>query len=197
MGVKDPRVDAYIAGAAQFARPILREIRRRVHAANPDVVETLKWSAPHFEYAGKLYCGMSAFKQHCAFGFWHPLMRERDRSLEGMGQFGKITSLADLPAAREFAKLARRAKGLTDTGAKAPPRPKVAKKPVVVPADFRAALAKNRKAATTFVDFSPSHRREYIEWITEAKRAETRQARIEQAIAQLAEGKSRHWKYLK
>ena len=114
-----------------------------------------------------------------------------------MGQFGKITSLADLPGEREFTKLARRARELTDTGARAPARPKAAAKPVVVPADLEAALTRNRSAAATFESFSPSHRREYADWVAEAKRPETRSARIKQSIAWLAEGKQRHWKYQK
>src|SRR6185503_17345853 len=105
---------------------------------------------PHFQYKGKLYSGMSAFKEHCAFGFWHPLMRGDDTSLEGMGRFGKIRSLADLPAESEFAELARQAMELADEGAKAPPKPKATRAPLVVPADLKAALAKNKKAVATF-----------------------------------------------
>ena len=158
-------------------------------------METLKWSAPHFEYKDKMFCGMSAFKEHCAFGFWHPLMRRNDNSLEGMGSFGKIRSLADLPAEAEFARMAKEAMKLTDEGVKAPPRPKAPRTPIVIPAALKAALAKNKKAAATFDAFSYSHRKEYAEWIAEAKRDETRDARIRQAIEWMAEGKHRHWKY--
>jgi uncharacterized protein YdeI (YjbR/CyaY-like superfamily) len=143
-----------------------------------------------------MFCGMSAFKEHCAFGFWHPMMRINDNSLEGMGSFGKIRSLADLPSEREFAKMARQAMQLTDDNVKAP---KPAKKRVklVVPADLKAALAKSKKALATFEGFTYSHKKEYLEWITEAKREETRAARVKQAVEWMAEGKSRHWKYVK
>ena len=114
MGKKDPRVDAYIEGVNPFARPILKRLRKWTHQYCPGCEETLKWSAPHFEYKGKMYCGMSAFKEHCAFGFWHPMMRRNDNSVEGMGSFGKIRSLADLPSEGEFAKMAAEAMRLTD-----------------------------------------------------------------------------------
>ena len=197
MGTKDPRVDAYLAGAAPFARPILGELRKRVHATVPGVEETIRWGAPYFQYGGTLLGGMAAFKAHCSFGFWHPLMREGDNSLEGMGQFGKIASLADLPPAPTFAKLARRARKLVDDGTKAPPKPKAAPRPVTVPADLKAALARNKKALAVFGDFAPSKRREYVDWIVQAKREETRKQRVSQSVAWIAEGKPRHWKYLK
>ena len=195
MGTKDPRVDAYIEAANPFARPILKLLRKWAHQYCPECVETLKWSAPHFSYKGKMYCGMSAFKEHCAFGFWHPMMRRNDNSLEGMGSFGRIRSLADLPGEGEFAKMAVEAMKLTDEGIKAPPRPKTERKPLVVPPALKAALARNKKAAATFEAFSYSHRHEYVEWIAEAKREETRDARVKQAVEWLAEGKQRHWKY--
>jgi len=195
MGKRDPRVDAYIENANPFARPILKRLRKWAHQHAPDCVETLKWSAPHFEYKGRMYCGMSAFKEHCAFGFWHPLMRRNDNSLEGMGSFGKIRSLADLPAESEFARMAAEAMKLTDENVKAPPKPKAPRAPIVVPAALKAALAKNRKAAAAFDAFSHSHRKEYVAWIAEAKRDETRDARIRQAIEWMAAGKHRHWKY--
>lgn len=195
--VKDKRVDAYIDAAPEFAQPILAELRERVHAANPAVVEDLKWGAPHFTYKGKLYAGMSAFKAHCAFGFWHPLMRPNDTSLEGMGQFGRIASLADLPSKGAFTKLARQAKKLADDGVKAPAKARAAPRPVVVPPALSAALKKNGKARATFEGFSPSHRREYADWVADAKADATRDRRVAQAIEWLAEGKSRHWKYQK
>jgi uncharacterized protein YdeI (YjbR/CyaY-like superfamily) len=193
---RDMRIDAYIARSPEFARPILSELRQRVHSANPGAVEDLKWGAPHFTYKGKLWAGMSAFKAHCAFGFWHPLMRPDDNSLEGMGQFGKIASLKDLPSAAEFARLAKQAMKLTDEGVPVA-RPKTAPKPLVVPAALRDALKKNAKARATFEAFSPSRRREYADWVAEAKTDATRERRVAQSIEWLAEGKSRHWKYQK
>jgi uncharacterized protein YdeI (YjbR/CyaY-like superfamily) len=195
MGAKDPRVDAYIEAANPFARPILKRLRKWAHQHCPECVETIKWSAPHFEYKQKMYCGMSAFKAHCAFGFWHPMMRRNDNSLEGMGSFGRIRSLADLPEEAEFAQMAREAMALTDAGVKPPAKPKAERKPLVVPPALAVALAKNRKAAATFEGFSYSCRREYIDWIAEAKRDDTRDARVKQAVAWMAEGKQRHWKY--
>jgi uncharacterized protein YdeI (YjbR/CyaY-like superfamily) len=194
--MKDKRVDRFIEDAPVFARPILTELRARVHALNPDVVEDLKWGMPHFTYKGKLWAGMSAFKSHCGFGFWHVAMRPNDNSLEGMGQFGKIGSLKDLPTKAEFAQLAKRAKQLADDGVKPPPRPKKST-PIVVPATLAAALKKNARARATFEGFSPSQRREYADWVAEAKADETRDRRVAQSVEWLAEGKQRNWKYQK
>jgi len=196
LGTTDPRVDAYIAGAPELARPILETIRRRMHAAVPGLEETLKWSSPHFSYKGGLFAGMAAFKRHCTFGFWHPLLRGGDTSLEGMGRF-RLESEADIPAAGEFVKLAREAKRLADEVVKAPPRPAVKRKPAKVPGDLARALARNAGARAAFDAFSPSARREYVEWIEEAKREETRAKRVATAVAQLAEGKKLYWKYAK
>lgn len=196
MGTKDPRVDAYIEKAQPFARPILRRIRNAVHVGCPEVVETIKWSAPHFDYKG-IFCGMASFKEHCAFGFWKAsLLRglgRRDK--DAMGQFGRITSLADLPPEKTLVGLVKQAAKLNDEGVKVKREPKGPKAPVKVPAPFAAALKKNRKAQTAFDALSPSHRCEYVEWITEAKQEATRQRRIDTALAWIEEGKSRNWKY--
>lgn len=195
MGTKDPRIDAYIENSAGFAKPILKRLRTWAHRYCPECEETLKWSSPHFQYKGKLFCGVSAFKEHCSFGFWHPLMRREDPSLEGMGSFGKIRSLQDLPPESEFAKLANEAMRLTDEGVKAPPKPRAEKMPLVVPQDLAAALKGNKTAAKNFDAFTYSHRKEYIEWLEEAKTKETRNRRLATTVEQLADGKTRHWKY--
>ena len=197
MGKRDPRVDAYIAKAAGFARPILEEIRARVHAACPDVEETMKWSVPAFEYKGPL-CGMAAFKKHCVFGFWKsPLvLGESGPGDNPMGVRDKLTSLEDLPPKSEFRANVKKAMDLNDRGVKVPRVKRAAKPAIEVPADFAAAVKKNKKAQAAFDAFSPSHRREYLEWITEAKTEATRTRRTTQAIEWMAEGKPRNWKYM-
>jgi hypothetical protein len=188
MGKKDPRVDAYIAKSPAFAKPILTHIRARVHDAVPDVVETMKWSVPHFEYKGPM-CGMAAFKAHCRFGFMK-LGEANSPSVE------KIESLEDLPADRVLDRLLKRAAALNEQGVKmartARPKP-----PLKVPSYFMAAVRKNKKAAAAFNAFPPSHKREYVEWIAEAKSDETRQKRLETALQWMAEGKPRNWKYMR
>ena len=201
MGTRDPRFDAYIAKSAPFARPILAHLREVVHAACPEVEETLKWSMPHFMYRGML-CGMAAFKSHCTFGFWKgALIVDRDggKSDEAMGQFGCIRTIADLPPKRVLAGYVRQAMKLNEAGVKHPARSKAAapKKPLRTPPDLAAALRKSRRAAATFAAFPPGHRREYVEWILDAKRAETREKRLAQTIEWLAEGKSLNRKYEK
>jgi uncharacterized protein YdeI (YjbR/CyaY-like superfamily) len=192
MPTKDPRVDVYIDKAANLAKPILKEIRARVHEACPACEETMKWSTPAFDYKGPM-CGMAAFKAHCMFGFWkaplvvggaHPHRR-----------FRHLTSIADLPPKKQMAALIHKAMALNDNGVVVARAPREKKAPARVPADLADALQKNRKLRTAFDAFSPSHKREYVEWITEAKREETRQKRIQTALKWIAEGKSRNWKY--
>ena len=194
MARKDPRVDDYIAKTQPFARPILKELRRRVHAGCPECEETLKWGRPAFMYKGIL-CGMSAFKEHATFGFWDQMFAESSRANEAAGQFGRLTSVDDLPSEKKFASLMKDAVARRDAGVK-PKRDKTTPKaPLETPAYFTAALKKNKKAFAAFQAFSPSHRREYVEWITEAKQEATRERRIATALEWLAEGKSRNWKY--
>ena len=199
MGTRDPRIDAYIARSADFARPILTYLREVVHSACPDAEEDMKWSSPHFMYKGML-CGMSAFKAHCAFGFWKGslVMAGHGQHADGMGQFGRITAISDLPSRKVLTGLIRQAMALNDQGVKSPTRASRKPKPEAkVPPDLATALGKNRKARATFEGFSPSHRPEYVEWITEAKTEPTRLRRLTTAVAWLAEGKTRNWKYAK
>jgi uncharacterized protein YdeI (YjbR/CyaY-like superfamily) len=198
----DPRIDAYIDNAPGFAQPVLRHLRSVIHAACPDVVETIKWKSPSFEYKGML-CGFAAFKEHCAFGFWkHELVVDTHgkTSREAMGSFGRITSLEDLPSRTALTRYIKAAMKLNVDGVKVV-RDKTTKdkKPVGMPAELKAALAlaKHKKARATFEAFSPSHQREYMEWIGEAKGEETRARRLAQALEWMAEGKSRNWKYMK
>ncbi len=190
-------VDEYIAKAPAFAKPILVEIRERVHAACPDVEETVKWRQPSFEYKG-LMCGMAAFKEHCVFGYWKaPLvLGAAAEGANAMGYRDKITSVADLPSKTVFRAHIRKAMELNAAGITVE-RPARERKPeFVVPADLAAAVKKNKKAQATFDKFSPSHRREYVEWVTEAKTDATRAKRLQQTIEWLAEGKPRNWKYM-
>ncbi|MDC8013022.1 YdeI/OmpD-associated family protein [Tahibacter soli] len=196
MGTRNPKVDAYIAKSAEFARPILEHLREIVHAACPEVEEEIKWSSPHFMYRGML-CGMAAFKQHCAFGFWKAaLVVPDDRNDEAMGNFGCIATVKDLPPRRTIEGYIKKAMKLNEDDVK-PVRPKsgAPKPPVELPDDLAVALKKNKKAGATYEAFSPSARREYVEWITEAKREETRAKRVAQAVEWMAEGKQRNWKY--
>ena len=198
MPKKDPRVDAYIAKASPFAQPILKHLRKIVHVGCPNVEETIKWRFPHFDYKGVL-CGMAAFKAHCVFGFWKEtlIINPKDaREKTAMGSFGCIQSLADLPSEKTLIGYVKKAAELNEAGIKAPGRTKPQKRDAIpVPAYFTAALKKNAKARKTFDGFPPSKQRDYLEWVTEAKREETRNERLATSIKWLAEGKARHWKY--
>jgi len=196
MGTRDKRVDAYVAKSADFAKPILEHIRDVVHEGCPEVEETIKWGFPNYQYKGML-CSMAAFKEHCTFGFWKGslIVDAADRrSDEAMGQLGRITKLADLPPRKKLVGYVKKAKALNDAGVKVARTTKP--KPILEPpADLLAALRKNKKAQAAFDKFPPSHKREYVEWIVEAKTDETRQRRLAQAVEWMAEGKPRNWKY--
>jgi uncharacterized protein YdeI (YjbR/CyaY-like superfamily) len=198
MGSRDPRVDAYIANAAPFANPVLTRIRAAVHKGCPDVEETMKWSFPHFDYKGML-CGMAAFKEHCTLGFWKASLLQGNgiaaTSKDAMGQFGRITSVADLPSEKTLVALVRQAARLNDEGVNLVRQRKAAKPMPKAPHAFLDALRANARAKETYDAFSPSHRREYLEWIIEAKTDATRDKRIATTIEWLAQGKSRNWKY--
>lgn len=200
MSARDPRVDAYIAKSAGFARPMLERLHSIVHAACPEVEETIKWGLPSFVHAGGILCHMAAFKQHVAFGFWkHALVMGADTKQEGMGSLGKLQGMDDLPPRKQLVAWIRKAASLNEQGVKTPAvRKRRASKPMPdLPPELQAALAlkKHAKARSTFEAFPPSHRREYIEWIAEAKRAETRERRLAQTLEWLAKGKPRNWKY--
>ena len=198
MSDPDPRIDAYIAKSADFAQPILQHLRSLVHEACPQVQESIKWGAPSFGYAGGILCGMAAFKRHASFGFWkHALVMGEGVERDGMGSFGKMISLSDVPSKKTMLLLIRKAMRLNEQGVQTPGVRKTAgpRVSLEVPEDLHVALNRNRKAKATFDAFSPSARREYLEWVTEAKRDETRQRRIAQAVEWMAEGRQRNWKY--
>jgi len=199
MSKKDPRVDAYIAKSAEFARPILIHLRALVHRGCPEAQETLKWSMPWFEYKG-LLCGMAAFKQHATFGFWqHKLIFIKSVEEAGMGQFGRITSLKELPSDKALLGYIAKAVQLKDSGVKSTPgarTKRATKRELVIPDFLATALAKNKRALANFEMFSYSHKKEYVEWLTGAKREETRRKRLSTALAWITEGKPQNWKYM-
>ncbi|MEK6322893.1 MAG: YdeI/OmpD-associated family protein [Acidobacteriota bacterium] len=207
MGTKDPRVDAYIAKSAEFAKPILTHLRKLIHDTCPTAEETMKWSFPHFMYKGpadrsaRVLCSMASFKQHCTFGFWYADTGESSLEAQtgpAMGQYGRITALGDLPKDKVLIQQIKEAVKLHDAGVK--PRAtsrSTEKKELEVPDYFTAALKKNKKALATFEQFNYSNKREYVEWVTEAKTDETRKKRLETAVEWMSEGKVKNWKYVR
>ncbi|NML38907.1 hypothetical protein HHL17_17000 [Chitinophaga sp. G-6-1-13] len=204
MSQQDARIDAYILKSAGFAQPILEHMRALVHKACPEVEETIKWGMPYFTCEGQLFCCFAAFKAHCSFIFWKgALMDDPDnifqqRGENGMGQLGKIASLKDLPSDKIFIKYLKAAAKLSTRDL--PPATKKAtpvKKELEVPDWLLSAIKKNKKAWATFEAFSYSNKKEYVEWITSAKTDATRDSRLADALAWMAEGKIRNWKYVK
>lgn len=201
MATKNKAIDAYIAKSADFAKPILNHLRELVHKTCPDVEEKIKWGMPHFDYKGPM-CGMAAFKQHMAFGFWKAsLMKDKAlldtaKSEVAMGHLGRITSLKDLPADKKLIAYIKEAMELNDKGIKVPVKTKTGeKKELTVPDYFTKAVNKNKEAKKVFENFSYSNKKEYVEWITGAKTEETRNSRLQTAVEWMAEGKIRNWKY--
>lgn len=195
---RDPRIDSYIASRAPFAQPILSHTRDIVHAAQPGIEEAVKWSMPAFLWQGKIAIGMAAFKAHAALNFWHgaAVTGGTGRETDAMGSFGRLTTLADLPPDDELAEMVRKACALIDDGVVAQHMTARAKRPdVPVPPALAAALAANPKAQAVWSAFAPSHRREYCDWVAEAKRDATIATRVTQTVAWLTEGRKRNWKY--
>lgn len=203
MGKKDKRVDEYIQKAQSFAKPILKHLRKLVHEGCPEVEETIKWGMPSFDYKGP-FCSMASFKQHCVFGFWKAkLIEDKQNYLgagvseggEAMGNLGRLTKPGDLPPDDVMIGFIKQAKKLNDEGVKLPSKTAKEKKELVIPAYLTEILNKNKKAKETFDNFSYSHKKEYVEWITEAKTEATREKRMNTTIEWLTEGKAKNWKY--
>ncbi len=201
----DPRIDLYIQKAKDFAQPILIHLRELIHLGCPEIKETIKWGMPSFDYKGP-FCSMAAFKEHTVFGFWkgslikdssHFLQERANNGGEAMGNMGRITNLNDMPPDEVILDFIKQAKKLNDDGIKLPSKTKSKKVELVFPDDLIGALVKNDMAIITFENFSTSQKREYIEWITEAKTIETRNRRIAMAVEWIAEGKIRNWKYVR
>lgn len=192
---RDPRFDTYIDSRADFAQPILAWLRERVHAACPDVAETIKWSHLFFDYKGRPLAGMAAFKAHATFGFWDRKALATGQEGEAMGQYGRITAISDLPPAAELEAQVKAATARIDAG-ESTPRPKKPPRPEAqVPPELIEALVADDAAAAAFNAFPPGCRREYCEWIAEAKRPETKAKRVAEAIGWMRDGKRRNWKY--
>lgn len=198
MAKSEPRIDAYIDKAADFAKPILTHVRALVHKAVPDAEEAIKWGMPHFTVNGKNLAGMAAFKAHASFGIWPTLSEDApEETRDGMGNFGKLASVTDLPDDKELTERLQKGAEIIRSGAKAAPKAKKAPKPLPdMPDDFGAALAANKAAGAVWDGFSPSAKREYLDWVIDAKRAETREKRIAQSVEWISEGKQRNWKYM-
>lgn len=202
MPTTNPAIDAYIAKAQPFAQPILLHLRELVHQACPNVEEKVKWSFPHFDYKNQMMCSMASFKEHCSFGFWKASLMSDSTLLEtaksevAMGHLGKITSLKDLPKDAQIIAYIKEAMQLNEDGKKVvKAKPIVAPKPLVIPSYITEAIKQNEQAFATFQAFAPSHKKEYVLWIDEAKTEATKQKRLAKAIETMAEGKPHNWQY--
>jgi uncharacterized protein YdeI (YjbR/CyaY-like superfamily) len=204
MAKKDKRIDLYIAKAENFAKPILNHLRQVIHKACPEIGETIKWGMPFFEYKGAV-CNMASFKQHCAIGFWNASLMADDHKIfskdsdSAMGQFGRINSLKDLPPDKILIEYIKEAAALNEKGIKlAKKKLKPAeKKELVIPDYFIKAISKNQKALKTFNNFSYTNKKEYIDWVSEAKTEDTKNRRLITAVDWMSESKIRNWKYVK
>ncbi|MBC7720935.1 MAG: YdeI/OmpD-associated family protein [Pedobacter sp.] len=198
----NPAITTYISNAQPFAQPILNHIRELVHKACPEVEEKMKWSFPHFDYKGEMMCGMASFKQHCSFGFWKakimidPILMANAETETAMGHLGKITSLKDLPSDKKIIAYIKEAMQLNDDGKKVPKPKRTTPKELIIPDYITEAISKNATALAKFQAFTPSHKKEYVLWIDEAKTDVTKQIRLAKALATIAEGKPHNWQYM-
>jgi uncharacterized protein YdeI (YjbR/CyaY-like superfamily) len=195
MGKRDRRVDAVIAKSQEFAKPILEQLREAIHEGCPEVEETIKWSMPFFTYKGSILCMMASFKKHCTFGFWKQTGIGPDLKAQAMGSFGRIESISDLPPGKTLVMMVKEAVHRHKTGVKAAPKPRKPKQKLVVPTYFMSAVKNNKKALATWEVFPYSKRKDYVEWVTEAKGEDTRAKRLATTVQWLSEGKGRQWKY--
>ena len=204
MATKDKRIDAYIAKAQPFAQPVMKKLRELVHKACLDVTETIKWGMPSFEYKGPMF-GFAGFKQHCAAMFWKSkllndpnghLKERANKGGEAMGNMGRMTSIKDLPPDKSIIDFIKQHMKLNEEGIKIEKKPKP-KKELLIPKELITALNKNKKAKETFENFSASNKREYADWISEAKTEATKSKRLTEAVQWMSEGKPRLWKYMK
>ncbi len=201
MGVKNPKIDAYISKKEEFAKPILKHLRKLIHTTCPQVEEKIKWGMPFFDYKEEMMCHMAAFKKHAVFSFWKaalmkdPVLLDNAKAETAMGHLGRITTLKDLPTDKKITAWIKEAMQLNEDGIKIKKPPVKKNTTIDVPDYFLKAIKKNKKAWAVFQKFPPSHIKEYVGWITEAKREATRISRIEKAIAMMEEGKDRNWKY--
>lgn len=195
-------VDEYINKAQPFAQPILHHLRKLVHEACPDVDEKIKWGMPSFEYFG-LMCGFAAFKQHCTFGFWRAaLMKDKmlmnnAKSEVAMGHLGRITTLNDLPDDKKIKAYIKEAMKLNKDGIKIIKTKPSAVQELIIPDELARQLKKNVKCLKIFENFSITNKRDYVDWISEAKTEATKNKRIQQSLEWISEGKPRNWKYMK
>ena len=198
-----PKVDAYLAAAEDFAKPIMTHLRALLHTTCPEVVEEMKWGIPHFDYKGEMMCIFAASKKHCSFGFWKDALMvdprfQANSSLPAIKRYmGRLTKLSDLPSDEELTGFIREAMALNENGVKLPPREVKTPKVLAMPPEFAACLAQNPTAQAAFASRSDAFRKDYLIWITDAKTDATRQKRIDEAVGWIADGKGRFWKYEK
>ena len=175
-------IDTYIQNAPEFSQEILLHFRKLVHQAIPNVEEQIKWKFPHFVYKKEVICSMAAFSKHCAFSFPKAaLMKdktliEKAKTEEAMGHFGKVKTLQDLPSDSKI-------KGYIKESVSLIGQKSQKKKPAItIPKLLKKIFEENKKAADCFLKMSPSHQKEYINYISEAKKEETQKRRVEKVL---------------
>lgn len=197
---KNSDIDNYIAGKAPFAQEILTHLRQIIHNAAPDITETIKWRQPCFEHNG-LVCSVAAFKKHVTFSFFKGKLLNDSNNIFPTSDNNELTSLkfsvlADIPQDDILTAFIQQAIALNaDSNCKRKSTQRKDKDTLVMPNDLAAALASTPAAQSTFNNFSYSKQKDYIEWLTSAKRETTRVTRLATTVQWLSEGKARNWKY--
>src|SRR5438270_1264994 len=180
-------VNDSLANAPEGTRPILVRLRRIFRQASPKLEEAIKWGVPCYLFKGPVG-GFAAYKQHVSWGLWKSRALNDPEGLLGRGvsvMAGKITKVSEIPPAAKIIALIEQVIALNEAGIKSPKPPEPE-----LPADFAAAMKKAGKAARHYAAFTPARKWQYVNWVTQAKRAETRAKRIEIAVERIGEGKT-------
>jgi hypothetical protein len=190
---KDP--GEWLETCPDFSQPLAEQVVEWILAWEPDLKESIKWNMLCFS-GRKLVCGLSACKHHLGITFFRGTELPDPAKLfnEGGENNTNIRSLRltklDGFNAVAFRELLHAAVAL-DADPMIPPAPKVKRKPWPMPKFFKEALAmkQHRAAAENFRQLSPTCQREYLVWLTMAKRPETRAKRLAQTLAALRAGR--------
>lgn len=194
-------VNKYISNAPISQQKILSKLREIIHKASLDIEEKIRWSHPHFDYMGKGMCFIQALKERVTFGFWFgdkiynspKLSKEAKAIYETMGN---LTDVSQIPSTKLIIEEIHLAMKLIESGNRDVKEKKV-KPQLVIPDYLSLRFKKDKTANSSFSKMSPSHQREYVDWIIDAKTDETRENRISTMMSQVKEGKSKNWKYIK
>ncbi|MCB0792148.1 MAG: DUF1801 domain-containing protein [Flavobacteriales bacterium] len=200
--IETERINSHIAEQDEWKRRLMVRLRQLIHQVDPGIEETWRWNGPHFDRNG-IMLGMSAHKT-CVSIWFHKgaLLKDPRRLFEPLekdeAKGMRVYKLKESDAIDEkaFTELVKQAVKLNEDGVKLS-EAKPARKTLVVPPELESVLKKDQHAMTNWEGFSYSKKKDYIEWVTDAKREETRKRRIAQAFQLIRDGLALNERYEK